>query len=85
MAYWGNGRRATYLYINCMKSKHTDWNINIPFIIHVDFDHVWAEHYPVALNSVRRSASMKYFFDNCHDTVHGWYHLSELLITPVNY
>ena len=32
-----------------MKSKHADWNINISFIIHVDFDHVWAEHYPVTL------------------------------------
>ena len=39
-----------------MKSKHTDWNIhvNISFIIHVDFDHVWAEHYPVTLiNNIR--------------------------------
>ena len=35
-------------YLNCMKSKHTDWNINILFIIHVDFDHAWVEHYPVA-------------------------------------
>ena len=32
-----------------MKSKHTDWNINISFIIHEDFDHAWAEHYPVTL------------------------------------
>ena len=49
MAYWGNGRRATYLYSNCMKSKHTDWRINISFIIHEDFDRAQADHYPVTL------------------------------------
>ena len=33
-----------------MNSKHTDWNINISFIIHVDFDCAWAEYYPITLN-----------------------------------
>ena len=51
MAYWGNSRRATYLYLNCVKSKHIDWNINISFITHIDFDHAWTEHYPVTLRN----------------------------------
>ena len=28
-----------------MKSKYTDWNINISFFIHENFDHAWAKHY----------------------------------------
>ena len=28
---------------------HTNWNINVSFVIHVNFDHAWAEHYPVTL------------------------------------
>ena len=35
-----------------MKSKHTDWNTNISFIIHVDFGHAWAEHYLVTLSEL---------------------------------
>ena len=26
-----------------------NWDISVLFIIHVNFDHVWAEHYPVTL------------------------------------
>ena len=33
-----------------MKSIHKNWNITVSFIIHEDFDHAWAEHYPVTLN-----------------------------------
>ena len=32
-----------------MKSMHKNWNITVLFIIHEDFDSVWAEHYPVTL------------------------------------
>ena len=37
-----------------MKSMHKKWNITILFIIHVDFDHAWAEHYPVILIKMSR-------------------------------
>ena len=31
---------------------HTNWNINVSFVIHVDFDHAWVEHYPVTLKHI---------------------------------
>ena len=42
-------RRATYLYLDCAKNVDKNWNKTVSFIIHVNFDHVWAEHYPVTL------------------------------------
>ena len=47
VVHWGDGRGATYLCLDCMKIMHTDWNISY---YHVDFDHAWAEHYPVTLS-----------------------------------
>ena len=35
--------------LDCAKSVDKNWNITISFIIHVNFDHAWAEHYPVTL------------------------------------
>ena len=35
--------------LDCTKSVDKNWNINISFIIHVNFDHVWAGHYSVTL------------------------------------
>ena len=48
VVHWAGTRRATYLYLDCTKNVHKNWNINGSFIIQVNFDHVWAEHYPVA-------------------------------------
>ena len=31
------------------KNVDKNWNINVSFIIHVNFDHAWVEHYPVTL------------------------------------
>ena len=31
------------------KNMHKNWNINVSFIIHVNFDCAWAEHYPITL------------------------------------
>ena len=28
---------------------HTNWNINVSFVIHVNFDHAWTEHYPITV------------------------------------
>ena len=43
--HWADLRRATYLCLGCTKKT----NIYIAFVIHVNFDHAWAEHYPVTL------------------------------------
>ena len=42
-------RRATYLYLDCAKNVDKNWNITVSFLIHVNFDNAWAEHYPVPL------------------------------------
>ena len=42
-------RRATYLCLDCTKNMDKNWNLSISFIIHVSFDHAWAEHYPKTL------------------------------------
>ena len=44
-------RRATYLCHDCAKNVDKNWNITVSFIIHMNFDHAWAEHYPVSLKS----------------------------------
>ena len=49
--HWGDVGRAPYLYLNYTKSIHTNWNINVSFAIHVNFDHAWAEHYPITLKT----------------------------------
>ena len=43
-------RRATYLCLDCAKNVDKNWNITVSFIIHMNFDHAWAEHYPVTLS-----------------------------------
>ena len=48
--------RATYLYLDCTKNVDKKWNINVLFIIHVNFDHAWAEHYPVTLTKFAQTA-----------------------------
>ena len=57
-----------------MKSKYTDWNINISFIIDVDFDHAWAEHYPVTLEYCGQGcerASMKSLWCDKEESIKG--------------
>ena len=44
--------RATYLCLDCAKNEDKNWNITVSFIIYVNFDHVWAEHYPVSLSEI---------------------------------
>ena len=36
-----------YLCLDCAKNVDKNWNITVSFIIHVNFDHVWVEYYPV--------------------------------------
>ena len=38
-------RRATYPCLDSTKNMDKDWDISVSFIIQVNFDHVWAEHY----------------------------------------
>ena len=45
-------RNATYLCLDCAKNVDKNWNITASFIIHVNFDYAWAEHYPVTLRSL---------------------------------
>ena len=43
-------RRATYLgLLDCTKNVDKNWNVIVSFIIYGNFDHAWAEHYPVTL------------------------------------
>ena len=44
-------RRATYLCLDCAKNMDKNWNIAVSFIIHVNFDHAWAEHCPLTLRA----------------------------------
>ena len=44
-------RRATYLYLDCAKNMDKNWNITVAFIVHVNFDYAWMEHYPVTLTN----------------------------------
>ena len=44
-------RRATYLCLDYTKNVDKNWNLNVSFSVHVNFDHAWAEHYPVTLYS----------------------------------
>ena len=52
-------RRATYLCLDCAKNVDKNWNITVSFIIHVNLDHAWAEHYPVTLSSIFRKSSIR--------------------------
>ena len=47
-------RRATYLCLDCTKNVDKNCDITVSFIIHVNFDHAWAEHYPVTLRASPR-------------------------------
>ena len=47
---WSMGKAATYLCLDSTRKVDKNWNINVSFIIHVNFDHARAEHYPIALN-----------------------------------
>ena len=49
--YGAGIRSATYLCLDCAKNVDRNWNITASFIIHVNFDHAWTEHYPVTLNA----------------------------------
>ena len=44
MVHWGDVGRATYLCLDCAEHAH---KLNVSFVIHVNFDHAWAEHSPV--------------------------------------
>ena len=53
--------RATYLCLDCIKNVDKNWNINVLSIIHVNFDHAWAGHYPatliiLAIHTVQKSS-----------------------------
>ena len=64
-------RRATYLCLYCAKNVDKNWNITVSFIIHVNFDHAWAEHYPVTLSgSVIVVASSIIIYTVKLDTMH---------------
>ena len=45
-------RRDTYLCLDSTKNVDKNWDINVSFVIHMNFDHAWAEHYPVTLTSL---------------------------------
>ena len=45
---WSVGLASGEL-LTCAKNVDKNWNITVSFIIHVNFDHAWAEHYPVIL------------------------------------
>ena len=42
-------RRATYLRLDSTKNIDKNWDINVLFIIYVNFDYAWVEHYPETL------------------------------------
>ena len=44
-----SGELYTYLCLDCAKNLDINWNITVSFIIHVNFDHAWVEHYTVTL------------------------------------
>ena len=48
----GDVGKATYLAVclDCTKSMHTNWNIDVAVGIHVNLDLAWAEHYPITLS-----------------------------------
>ena len=50
---WSMGRghqeSCTYLCLDCAKNMDKNWNITVSFNIHMNFDHMWAEHYRVTL------------------------------------
>ena len=50
-------RRATYLCLDCAKNVDKNWNITVSFIIHVNFDHAWVEHYPVTLRPLHTACT----------------------------
>ena len=47
-----SGELRTYLCLDCAKNVDKNWNITVSFIIHVNFDHAWAEHYPITLSQI---------------------------------
>ena len=55
VAHGAGVRRATYLCLDCTKNVDKNLNIKLSFIIHVNFDHAWAEHYPVTLRGLQSS------------------------------
>ena len=42
--------RCQESYLDYTKNVYKNWSINSSFIIHVNFDNVWAEHDPITLN-----------------------------------
>ena len=48
----GNGRRAGYLPVLKLYKEQAHRLEYISFIIHVDFNHAWAEDYPITLNII---------------------------------
>ena len=45
-------RQASGELLTCALTVQRTWtNITVSFIIHVTFDHAWAEHYPVTLRA----------------------------------
>ena len=51
VVHGADSRRATYLCLDCAMNMDKNRNITVSFIIHVNFDHAWAEHYPVTLSA----------------------------------
>ena len=54
--------------LDCAKNMDKNWNTTVSFIIHVNFDHAWAEHYPITLTTqeVRVYFELRY-----HDDAHA--------------
>ena len=46
---WGRRQESYLLVPRVYKECGQNWDINVSFIIHVNFDYVWVEHYPVTL------------------------------------
>ena len=50
-----------------LKNVDKNWNITVSFIIHMNFDHAWAEHYPVTLMQVLLLPIGRGFTGQCLD------------------
>ena len=54
VAHGAGVRRATYECLDCTKNMDKNLCINLSFIIHVNFDHAWAQHYPVTISIIMK-------------------------------
>ena len=64
MVHWGDVGRDTYhLPVLRLYKEHAHKQKYVSFVIHVNFDHTWTEHYPVTLIPLATgSVEMKAYF-----------------------